>query len=126
MMDSLTVEERRKWALINPAIFGEYYIKPYDRHWNTQTADFQFLMLEHILENPWSVIHVPIEHGKSKWCSEVLPLWFICRDRNVRMALFSNTARQAEGFLRRISWHIEYNERLKRDFPEIQPDKDEK
>jgi len=125
-MDSLTVEERRKWALINPAIFGEYYIKPYDRHWNTQTADFQFLMLEHILENPWSVIHVPIEHGKSKWCSEVLPLWFICRDRNVRMALFSNTARQAEGFLRRISWHIEYNERLKRDFPEIQPDKDEK
>ena len=45
-----------------------------------------------------------------------MPLYFICRDRNTQGCILSNTSRQAEGFLRNIKWHIEYNPRFKEDF----------
>ena len=126
-MESLPKKERVKLCLINPALFGEYYIKPYTRKWNTDTADHQYCMLEEVLVHDNVVIHVPVEHAKSTWFSLVLPLWFIYRDRNTQGAIISNTARQAEGFLARVKWHIEYNERLKEDFGDyVLPDKDEK
>lgn len=108
--------ERVKWATLNPSIFGEYYIKPYVRRWNTRTADFQYAFLEFIMNNRYSVVHVPIEHGKSTWVTLVMPLWETYCNRNLTGALFSNTARQAESFMRRIAWHIENNPMLLQDF----------
>ena len=126
-LETMPREERVKLCLINPALFGEYYIKPYTRKWNTDTADHHYYMLQEVMENNNVVIHVPIEHAKSTWFSLVLPLWFIYRDRNTHGAIISNTARQAEGFLARIKWHIEHNPRLKEDFEDyVVPDKNEK
>jgi len=100
----------------NPAIFGEYYIKPYTRKWESNTALHQYYMLEQMLEHNNVVIHVPVEHAKSTWFSLVVPLWILCGDRNTQGCIISNTSRQAEGFLRAIKWHIEFNPRLKEDF----------
>jgi hypothetical protein len=124
---ALPREERVKLCLLNPALFGEYYIKPYTRKWNTDTADHHYYMLECVMVNQNVVIHVPIEHAKSTWMSLVLPLWFIYRDRNTQGALISNTARQAQGFMARVKWHIEYNPLLKEDFLDyVTPNKNEK
>src|SRR5690606_30299209 len=65
LMDELSPAERAKWALANPIIFGEYYIKPFDKRWNAPTADFHFAMIEFAMTHPKSVIHVPVEHAKS-------------------------------------------------------------
>lgn len=119
-------EERIKWAKINPAIFGEQYIKPYINKWNTNTADHQYFMLYQALTNDNIIIHVPIEHAKSTWFSLVLPLWFIINDRNTYGAILSNTATQAKLFLSMIKHTIIDNELFKKDFPEIQPDYDKK
>lgn len=120
----LRAEDRIALALANPAIFGEYYIKPYVRKWNTATAEHQYYMLEMALEHNNIVIHVPVEHAKSTWFSLVLPLWFIARDRNTQGCIISNTARQAEGFLAAIKWHIEHNPKFKKDFgKKVKPNK---
>lgn len=112
----LDKETRVKLVLNNPALFGEYYIKPYTRKWDNNTADHQYYMVEQMLTHKSVVIHVPIEHAKSTWMSLVVPIWFMCRDRNTQGCILSNTARQAKGFMRAIKWHIEYNPRLKEDF----------
>lgn len=115
-LEQLTKEERKQIVRLNPALFGEYYIKPYTRKWDSDTADHQFMMLEQILLHKNIIIHLPVEHAKSTWCSLVLPLWFLINDRNTQGAIVSNTARQAEKFLAAIKWHIEKNPRLKEDF----------
>jgi phage terminase large subunit-like protein len=115
-LEDLDKETRKKIVLQNPAIFGEYYIKPFTRKWNSNTANHHYYMLEKALESLSLVIHVPVEHAKSTWFSLVLPLYFICRDCNTQGCILSNTSRQAEGFLRNIKWHIEYNPKFKEDF----------
>lgn len=117
-----TKAERRKYAKLNPCIFGEHYIKPYYKRWNTHTAKHQYYMLYEGLKNTNIVIHIPVEHAKSTWFSLVLPLWFLINDRNTHGCILSNTATQAQGFLSAIKWNIEENEKFKNDFPEIVPD----
>lgn len=112
----LSREERRKWALLNPALFNEWYIRPFDKKWKTDTPDFHFLMLEFVLSHDRVVIHVPVEHAKSTLFSIGFPLWLTYKDRNIRGAIISNTARQASGFMRRVMWHIANNPLLKEDF----------
>lgn len=115
-MDAMTKEERIKLARANPIILAEYYLRPFNKQWNTDAEDYQYLLNQAVLENDLTIVHIPIEHGKSTWVSEVLPIWFLINDRNLRLALFSRTARQAERFGRRLMWHIEHNYRLKEDF----------
>jgi len=115
------VMERRKWAKLNPCIFGEQYIRPYIRLWKTYTAKHQYYMMFEALRNENIVIHIPVEHAKSTWFSLVMPLWFLINDRNTHGCILSNTATQANGFLSQIKWHIEHNDRFKHDFPEIIP-----
>lgn len=117
-----TKEERRQVAMSNPCIFGEQYLKPYIRRWNTNTAKHQYYMLFEALRNENIAIHIPVEHAKSTWFSLALPLWFLINDRNTHGAILSNTATQACGFLADLKWHIENNEHFKNDFPEIKPD----
>lgn len=114
--------ERRELAKNNPMIFGEQYIKPFIKRWNTATAKHQYYMMFEALSNENVVIHIPVEHAKSTWFSLVLPLWFIINDRNTHGAILSNTATQACGFLSQIKWHLENNDNLQQDFPEVIPD----
>ena len=115
-LQDLDKETRLQIVLNNPALFGEYYIKPYTRKWDSETADHQYYMLEQVMLNKSIIIHVPVEHAKSTWISLVIPLWFVCRDRNTQGCLLSNTATQANKFMRAIKWHLEYNPRFKEDF----------
>ena len=125
-LKDLPKEERVRLARANPIIFAEYYLRPFNKQWNTDAEDYQYLLVQACLENPHTIIHVPIEHGKSTWVSEVLPLWFLINDRNLRLALFSRTARQAERFGRRLMWHIEHNYLFKEDFGDYVKPSDEK
>jgi hypothetical protein len=121
-----SMQERRKFSKLNPCIFGEQYIKPYIRRWNTHTAKHQYYMMYEGLKHESIVIHIPVEHAKSTWFSLVLPLWFLINDRNTHGAILSNTSTQACSFLSAIKWNIENNDRLKNDFPELLPDYDRK
>lgn len=122
IIDSVSQEERFLMAISNPIVFGEYYIKPFTRKWDTKTADFQYDMIDHVLRYHNVVIHIPVEHAKSTWISLVYPLWYLANNKNDSILLISNTARQAIAFLSVIKLHLEYNEMLKADFPYLVPD----
>lgn len=115
-MQHLSSEERVKLARMNPIIMAEYYLRPFNKMWNTDAEDYQYLLMQMVIENPKSVIHINVESGKSTWVSEVLPMWYLMRDRNLRLAIVSRTARQAERFGRRLMSHIKTNYRIKEDF----------
>ena len=126
-LSSMPRKQRVELCLANPALFGEYYIKPFTKKWTTETADHQYYMLEMMLRHKNLVVHVPIEHAKSTWFSIVVPLWFIYRDRNTQGCIISNTGRQAQAYLGVIKWHISNNPRLQADFGnQVSPDSDQK
>jgi predicted phage terminase large subunit-like protein len=65
---------------------------------------------------------IPIEHAKTTWLSIVLPLWFLAVDQEAMGALIGNRQEDAQKPLGVIRWHIENNQLLRADFPELRPD----
>lgn len=57
-------------------------------------------------------LQVPPRHAKSTIMSVWIPLWLICRDRNVNVIIFSKTSLLAAEFCRRIATQLEYNLRM--------------
>lgn len=132
-------------ALVDPIFFGETYVRPHDVRWTTDTREFQRDMVYHVLKGSrfdpeilkevprpedaqefartsYSALLVPIEHTKTTWLSVVLPLWITLVDQEAKGALIGNRAEDAQKPLSVIRWHLEHNQRLRADFPELRPD----
>lgn len=141
--ESRSPEARR--AVIDPVYFGERYIKPHDARWTKPTAPFQKDMVRHILEGSrfdpeilkqvarpeearelattaYRTMWVPIEHAKTTWVSITLPLWILAVDQETKICLIGNRAEDAQKSLGPIRWHLENNQLLRADFPELRPD----
>jgi predicted phage terminase large subunit-like protein len=65
---------------------------------------------------------IPIEHAKTTWLSVVIPLWLLTVDQEAMGALIGNRQEDAIKPLAVIAWHIENNQLLRADFPELRPD----
>lgn len=143
--ESKTPEARR--ARVDPIYFGERYIRPHDARWTQDTKEFQRDMVYHLLRgsrydpehlkeypNPqaqesrdasttaFRTAWIPIEHAKTTWLSITLPLWVLAIDQEAMIALIGNRQKDAMKPLGVIKWHIEHNQLLRADFPELQPD----
>lgn len=141
--DARTPVARR--ARLDPIFFGETYVKPHDARWNKPTAQFQKDMVYHFLrgsrfdpelleqvkkpidaqalaEVAYRTAWIPIEHAKTTWISVVIPLWVLAVDQEALIALIGNRQEDAKKPLSVIRWHIENNQRLRTDFPELRPD----
>lgn len=71
----------------------------------------------------YRTLWIPIEHAKTTWLSVVIPLWIICVDQESKGALIGNRVDDAMKPLAVIKWHLEQNQLLLGDFPEVRPDK---
>lgn len=132
-------------ARVDPIFFGERYVRPFDARWTKDTQQFQIDMVYHLLEGTrfdpkiiqeyprpqdakehsrigFRTLWVPIEHTKTTWMSIVIPLWTIVVDQEVMGALIGNRQADAMKPLGVIKWHIENNQLLRADFPEVRPD----
>lgn len=132
-------------ARLDPITFGEAYVKPHDARWNKPTAQFQKDMVYHMLsgsrfdpeilarvvrprdaqdisEVAFRTAWIPVEHAKTTWLSIVIPLWMLAVDQETLLALIGNRREDAMKPLSVIRWHIENNQRLRSDFPELRPD----
>jgi len=63
----------------------------------------------------------PRNHAKSTIISINAPLWFVGRNHEIRIIIVSNTASQAESFLRSIKSTIERDEKYKETFGDLMP-----
>lgn len=142
--ESRSPEVRR--ALVDPIYFGERYVRPHDARWTKETAEFQKDMVQHLLEGSrfdpeilkqvqrpeeaaelattaYRTLWIPIEHAKTTWLSVVIPLWIVCIDQESKGALIGNRIDDAMKPLAVVKWHLENNQLLRGDFPEVVPDK---
>jgi hypothetical protein len=69
------------------------------------------------------LLNVPPRHSKSHYFSLWIPLWLICRDRNVQIILISLTKDFARGWASEIAGQLESNEKLLEDLGRFAPDK---
>jgi hypothetical protein len=67
------------------------------------------------------LIWAAIDHGKTSQLSVARTLWLLGKDPTLRIAIVSNTARQAEKVLRSIKRYIETSAELHVVFPELRP-----
>lgn len=75
-----------------------------------------------LAETGYTTLLIPIEHAKTTWLSVVLPLWILALDQEAMGALIGNRKEDAQKPLGVIKWHIEHNQLLRADFPELRPD----
>lgn len=112
-------ELQRREAVKSSCAFVEYAIRnegdgsrlhaaPFHREWHT-------LLDTH----PWVVLIAPVEHGKSQNIGVGKVIHMLGENPSRRIALISNTARQAEKILRQIRTHVQDNPLVREVFPNL-------
>lgn len=70
---------------------------------------------------PLGVLISPVEHGKTQQVAIARVLFELGKNPNLRVAVISNTATQAEKILGSIAAHLERNPRVREVFPQLKP-----
>jgi hypothetical protein len=68
------------------------------------------------------LLNVPPRHAKSTFFSTWVPIWLICRDRNVQIILVSDTKDFAKEWAAEIAGQLESNVRILEDLGRFAPD----
>ena len=77
---------------------------------------YQLRWAKKLLRSRRCLVLGPRGHGKSELVSKLLPLWLICRNRDVRILLVTISEDKAKRFAVVIRRELEHNEKLIRDF----------
>lgn len=118
-------------------MFGEIYMRPYTEGWNEDLPRIAGAILLFCESVRRGVVWTPPEFLKTTVVSHLYPLWLTYRAAargnigQLAGMLASEEQKLAEKNLGVTSWHIEQNERLRRDFVDplgralVEPDPDE-
>ena len=114
---ALLVKRARRSA----AAFIEYALRNEGDGSRIQNADFHLEWQETLEEYPRVVLMAPVEHAKTQQVAVGKVLHLLGVNPNLRLALISNTAQQAEKILKQIRAEIERNPRVREVFPDLKP-----
>lgn len=79
--------------------------------------------IQAFIDNQCLLLNVPPRHAKSHYFSLWIPLWLICRDRNVQIILVSETVQHARGWASEIAGQLESNLRILEDLGRFDPER---
>jgi hypothetical protein len=108
-----------KRARRDPSAFVEYVLRNEGDGSIIRNAPHHLAWQDFLSSNPWAVVFAPVEHGKTQQIAIGRALYELGRNPNARLALISNTSRQAEKLLGAIRQHIDANPRLREVFPAL-------
>jgi hypothetical protein len=114
-------QEARGFLLENPDAFLLYYFPDRIR----TLKDFHLRLLHTATRESRGLILYPAAHGKTTLVSERLPIWAICRDPNIRMAVIAKNGPDATAITRSIQSELLGNDRLIADFGPFRPEGDD-
>jgi hypothetical protein len=112
------IREARK----DPAKFSEYVLKDESTGQSIKNAPHHTAWHRHWDSNPFAVMIAPVGHGKTQ-CSIARILYLLGKNPNRRVALISDTERQAIKILRQVRSYIESSTALHEVFPNLIPSK---
>ena len=96
--------------------FGEYVFNYVAAPHHREMVQF---MLDRIEAKQSAVILEPRGHAKTTWGNTILLPWLIGRNRDLRIGLISNTAKQSNAFSRAIRWTLQTNENYREVFGDL-------
>lgn len=117
VLRELQVAEARR----NAAAFVEYAIANERTGEPLSNAAHHNEWHEFLDRHPRAVLFAPVEHAKTTHVAVGRVLWALGNNPNLRLALISNTSRQAEKILSSIKLNIEANPRVREVFPDLVP-----
>ena len=108
----------RRALLSDPALF----IVTYFSHRIAKLEPFHIRLLHTATTDLRSLTLYPAGHGKTTLVSTLLPIWALCRDPNIRIAIIAKNTNEGEGIVRSIQSELVDNEQLIKDFGPFRPD----
>ena len=112
-------QAQKKRARENVSDFIEYAIRSEQDGSRLENATFHREWQEHLDQNQYAGLIAPVEHAKSQQISVGRVLFQLGKNPNLRIAIISNTSKQAEKILRQIRTEIERNPRIREVFPHL-------
>ena len=113
--------EARGFLLENPDAFILYYFS----HRISALKDFHLRLIHNATQRQRGLILYPAAHGKTTLVSEILPIWAICKDPNIRIMDIAKNDADAKAITRSIQSELVTNDRLIADFGPFQPEGDD-
>jgi phage terminase large subunit-like protein len=114
----LLSDREREYLLARPDVFVSRY---FSHRLGLPLESFHLALIEAAVSHPRSLILFPATHGKTTIVSTLLPVWALCADPNIRMALILKNDTDAKGVMQAIIAELLGNEELIRDFGPFQP-----
>jgi len=109
--------ELRQRLLEDPAFFLTYYFGE-----KIETLkDFHLRLIETATSQEKGLILYPAGHGKTTLVSTLLPIWALCKNPNVRVAVIGKNENEAKLIARATMAELMANEKLIRDFGPFVP-----
>lgn len=105
-------QERRGHLLANPDLF----LITYFGHKIRRLEEFHLRLIQTATTRTRGLILYPAAHGKTTLVSSLLPIWAMCEDPNIRMALIAKNEPDAKGIMQGILAELQGNDELIRDF----------
>lgn len=106
----------------DPALF----IVTYFPHRIQELKQFHLELIEAATTERRALILYPAAHGKTTLVSTLLPIWALCRDPNIRIAIIGKNDTETEGIMQVIQAELTDNQELIRDFGPFKPPPDDK
>jgi predicted phage terminase large subunit-like protein len=106
----------------NPDVFLAKYFHHRLRH---KLEPFHLALIDAATTRTKGLVLYPAAHGKTTIVSTLLPVWALCADPNVRIALIAKNDNDAKGIMQAIQAELLGNAELIRDFGPFQPESKE-
>lgn len=112
-------DDHRPFLLANPDLFLLHYFP--DRV--KRLEDFHLRLIDTACNQVRGLVLYPAGHGKTTLVSTLLPIYWMCQNPNIRIAIIAKNEAEAGGIMRVIQAELLTNEELIRDFgPFLDPD----
>jgi hypothetical protein len=114
------MNDRLRAIIDDPALF----VATYFPHRIRKLEDFHLRLIESATGKTRALILYPAGHGKTTLVSTLLPIWALCRDPNIRIAIIGKNDDEAQGIMGVIQSELVDNQELIRDFGPFKPEPD--
>lgn len=114
--------DTRRVLLDDPALFIVTYFPDKIR----KLKDFHLRLIQNATAKSRALILYPAGHGKTTLVSTLLPIWAVCRNPDIRIAIIAKNTTDGESIMRAIQSEFVDNEALVRDFGPFKSDEEGK
>jgi hypothetical protein len=114
------MEPWKQVLLDNPDLF----ILRYFSDKISKLEDFHRRLIDSATNKSRALILYPAAHGKTTIVSTMLPIWALCKDPNIRIAIIAKNDDEAQNIMSAIQAELVDNDELVRDFGPFRPEPD--